>query len=433
FEENIEQFRIPEKVSLRYLQFDPARYENQIGNLTDDDLQRYYRRNLDLFEIKEQVKAAHILLRVPKDADTETTQKRHDFAEELLQQLQGGANFAQMAKTHSDDKSNAAQGGELGMFGRGVMVGEFEDAAFALRPGQLSEVIQTPFGFHIIKVEEYIEPGVKPLVDAIGEVRAGLTLEKSRQLAYEKAMDAYNINRKTGSLEAAATDNDLGIKETGFFAANTAIDGIGNIAAISQASFTLKDEELARPEQTTQGVFLFTLKERQASYLPELGQVKTAVEKAYRVEQAQSLANDLAAKLLAQATTAKSLRTAAKNLKLTVEESGEFSRSFGSFIPRIGTSQELAEAAFTLTETAPVAAKVYTIDNRYLVASLKKAEIADFKSLEDADRSQLENRLLAEKKEQLVNEKVDQLLQQAKIEIMVPELISAFNNGSNKS
>ena len=433
FEENIEQFRVPEKVSLRYLQFDPARYENQIGNLTDDDLQRYYRRNLDLFEIKEQVKAAHILLRVPKDADTETTQKRHDFAEELLQQLQGGANFAQMAKTHSDDKSNAAQGGELGMFGRGVMVGEFEDAAFALRPGQLSEVIQTPFGFHIIKVEEYIEPGVKPLVDAIGEVRAGLTLEKSRQLAYEKAMDAYNINRKTGSLEAAATDNDLGIKETGFFAANTAIDGIGNIAAISQASFTLKDEELARPEQTTQGVFLFTLKERQASYLPELGQVKTAVEKAYRVEQAQSLANDLAAKLLAQATTAKSLRTAAKNLKLTVEESGEFSRSFGSFIPRIGTSQELAEAAFTLTETAPVAAKVYTIDNRYLVASLKKAEIADFKSLEDADRSQLENRLLAEKKEQLVNEKVDQLLQQAKIEIMVPELISAFNNGSNKS
>ena len=433
FEENIEQFRVPEKVSLRYLQFDPARYENQIGNLTDDDLQRYYRRNLDLFEIKEQVKAAHILLRVPKDADTETTQKRHDFAEELLQQLQGGANFAQMAKTHSDDKSNAAQGGELGMFGRGVMVGEFEDAAFALRPGQLSEVIQTPFGFHIIKVEEYIEPGVKPLVDAIGEVRAGLTLEKSRQLAYEKAMDAYNINRKTGSLEAAATDNDLGIKETGFFAANTAIDGIGNIAAISQASFTLKDEELARPEQTTQGVFLFTLKERQASYLPELGQVKTAVEKAYRVEQAQSLANDLAAKLLAQATTAKSLRTAAKNLKLTIEESGEFSRSFGSFIPRIGTSQELAEAAFTLTETAPVAAKVYTIDNRYLVASLKKAEIADFKSLEDADRSQLENRLLAEKKEQLVNEKVDQLLQQAKIEIMVPELISAFNNGSNKS
>jgi len=134
-----------------------------------------------------------------------------------------------------------------------------------------------------------------------------------------------------------------------------------------------------------------------------------------------------------QATTAKSLRTAAKNLKLAVEESGEFSRSFGSFIPRIGTSQELAEVAFSLTEAVPVAAKVYTIDGKYLVASLEKAEVANFEGLEEAERSQLENRLLAEKKEQLVNEKVEQLLQQAKIEIMVPELISAFNEGSSKS
>ena len=432
FEQNSEQFRVPEKVSLRYLQFDPARYENQIGTFTDESLQRYYRRNLDLFDIKEQVKAAHILLRVPQDADAETIQKRNDLANELLKQLQEGADFSQLAKTHSDDKSNAAQGGELGTFGRGVMVSEFEAAAFALRPGQLSEVFQTPFGFHIIKVEEYIEPGVKPLVDAITEVKAGLTLEKSRQLAYEKAMDAYNINRKTGDLDAAATTNDLGIKETGFFAANTAIDGIGNIAAISQAAFLLKDGELARPEQTTQGVFLFTLKERQTSHLPELAQVKIVVEKAYRIEQAQSLAKELADKLLIQATTAKSLRTTAKNLKLTVEESGDFSRGFGSFIPRIGSSEELAKEAFSLTAEAPIGAKVYTISDKYLVVSLKKAEVADFEGLDVAARDQLKNRLLEEKKGQLVAEKVTQLLQQAKIEIMVPELINAFNNGSTK-
>jgi len=426
FEKNIEQFRIPEKVSLRYLQFDPARYENQVGALNDEELQRYYRRNLDLFEIKEQTKAAHILLRVPEDAEVETTQKRRDFANELLKQLQGGADFSKLAKTHSDDKSNADQGGELGTFGRGIMVEAFEDAVFNLRPGQLSGVVQTPFGFHIIKVEEYIEGGVKPLVDAIAEVKAGLTLEKSRQLAYEKTMDAYNINRKTGDLKAAATANDLGVKETGFFAANAAIDGIGNVAAISQAAFTLKDGELARPVQTTQGVFLFTLKERQASHLPELDKVKTTVEQAYRIEQAQSLANKLADQLLTQATAKKSLRTAAKNLKLMVEESGEFSRSFGSFIPSIGTSQELADEAFSLTEAAPITTKVYTIGDKYLVASLKKAVVADFEGLDDADRSQLKNRLLAEKKEQQVTEKLNQLLQQAKIEIMVPELISAF-------
>lgn len=433
FEKNIENFRVPEKVSLRYLQFDPARYENEVGPGSDEDLQRYYRRNLDQFEIKEQIKAAHILLSLAKDANAETIQKRQDLANELLKQLQDGADFAQFAKTHSDDKSNAAQGGDLGTFGRGIMVSEFEDAVFALRPGQLSEVIRTPFGLHIVKVEEYTEPGVKSLVDAIAEVKAGLTLEKSRQLAYEKAMDAYNINRKTGDLETAATANDLGIKETGFFSANDAIDGIGKVTAISQAALTLKEGVLARPVQTTQGVFLFTLKERQATHLPELAKVKPAVEQDYRAEQAQSLAKDLADKLLSQAADKKSLNTAAQNLKLTVEESGEFSRSFGSFIPRIGTSQELAEESFSLTDETPIATKVYAIADKYLVASLKKSEVADFDSLSSADRDQLKNRLLEEKKGQVVAEKLEQLLQQAKIEIMVPELISTFENGSDKS
>jgi len=402
-------------VSLRYLQFDPARYENEIGTFTDEELQRYYRRNLDQYEIQEQVKAAHILLRVQKDADAETVQKRRELTNTLLKQLQDGADFAQWAKTYSDDKSNAAQGGDLGTFNRGTMVSEFEDIVFTMRPGQLSPVIQTPFGFHIVKVEEYIEP------------------EKSRQLAYEKAMDAYNINRKTANLETAATDNDLGIKETGFFAADTAIDGIGKVAEISQAAFTLKESELARPVQTTQGVFLFTLKGRQASLLPELSKVKPAVEQAYRSEQAQSLAEELAEKLLKLATDKKSLITAAQSLKLTVEESGDFSRSFGFFIPRIGTSEELSEEAFTLTEEAPVTAKVYTISNKFLVASLKNAEIADFALLDIADREQLQNRLLVEKKEQVITEKLEQLRQQAKIEVMIPELSNSFATGGDKS
>jgi len=433
FDQNIEKFRIAEKVSLRYLQFDPDRYENEVGTGTDEELQRYYRRNLDQFDIKEQVRAAHILLRIEKDADAVTIQKRHDLADKLLKQLQDGADFAQLAKTYSDDKSNAANGGDLGTFGRGTMVNEFEEAAFALRPGQLSPVIQTPFGFHIIKVTEYTEPGVKPQVDVMDEVKAGLILEKSRQLAYEKAMDAYNINRKTGDLETAATANDLGIKESGFFSANDAIDGIGRVPEISQAAFTLKENQLARPIQTTQGVFLFTLKGRQPSHLPELSKVKLTVEQAYRSEQAQSLAKELADKLLKQATEQKNLATAAKKLKLTVEESGDFSRSFGYFIPRIGSSEELSNEAFSLTEEAPVAKDVYTINGKFLVTSLKSAQTADFDAQDKTDREQLKNRLLTEKKQQVVADKLKQLVQQAEIEVMVPELSGDLTNGGNKS
>ncbi len=127
FEQNKEQFRLAEKVSLRYLQFDPARYESEIANLSDEELDRYHRRHLDLYETKEQLKAAHILLRVSADTDDETRTKRRELATELLKQLQEGADFAQLARTHSDDEGTADKGGDLGSFGRGVMVKSFED------------------------------------------------------------------------------------------------------------------------------------------------------------------------------------------------------------------------------------------------------------------------------------------------------------------
>ena len=427
-----EPFRFPEKVSLRYLQFDPARYEKDIANFTDNELQRYYRRHLDLFEITEQIKAAHILLRIDRDADEKTVQKRRELAAELLKQLREGGNFAQLAKAYSDDRGTADNGGDLGYFGRGTMVSSFEDTAFKLKPGQLSGIVQTPFGFHIIKVTEKIDAGVKPLVDAIEGVKAGLRVEKARQLAYEKAMDAYNINRKTGDLDSAAKSNDLGIKETGFFGHTDAIDGIGKVPAISRAAFSLKNGELARPVQTTQGIFLFTLKERQASRLPELEEVKALVELAYRTEQAQTLAKELADKLLAKARELKSLRKAAAELKLTIEESGEFSRSFGAFIPRIGSSAELAETAFKLTVEEPIAPLVYMIDNKYLVASLKSAKEADFAGLDTAERTQFQEQLLLTKKDEAINSKLDALLKQAQIEVMIPELIKAFALGSEQ-
>ena len=432
FTQNKEQFRLPEKISLRYLQFDPTRYENEIANYSDDDLERYYRRNLNLFETTEQIKAAHILLRVAESADESTRQKRRDLGNELLKQLKDGADFSKLARTHSDDQGTAKAGGELGYFGRGIMVSSFEDAAFALKPGQLSTLVETPFGFHIIKVEESVEAGVKPLVDVIADVKAGLLVEKARQLAYEKAMDAYNINRKTGDLETAAKSNDLGVKETGLFSRDGAIDGVGKEPAIIKTAFTLKDQELARPIQTTQGIFLIAQKERQPSRLPELTEVKSMVELAYRSKQAQTLAKELAEQLLAKAKELKSLRQAAAQLKLSVEESGDFSRSFGAFIPRIGSEKELAEEAFTLSNEAPISAKVYKVDNKYLVASLKAAQTADFSSLDATARTQLEDQLKTSKKEAAVADKQKELLDQAQVEVMVPDLINIFTAGSTR-
>ena len=422
FSANKESFRLPEKISLRYLQFEPARYEKEIANFTDDDLDRYYRRNLDLFEIKEQVKASHILLKVPEGADADTVQKRQDLAADLLNQLKNGADFAQLATLHSDDKGTASKGGELGFFQRGTMVSEFENAAFSLRPGQLSDLVRTKFGFHIIKVEEYVEPGVKPLVDVIAEVKTGLKIEKSRQLAFEKAMDAYNINRKTGDLEAAAKTNDLGIKETGFFGTEDPIDGIGTVPEVTAAAFNLKDSELARPIQTTQGIFLIKIKDRQPSRIPELAEVRPAVERGFRAEKAQTLAKDLAEKLLRLSEEKQSLQKAADELKLKIEKTGDFNRRKNGLVRRIGKSQDLMQAAFKLTEKAPILPQVYPVDNKFIVASLRAVKIDDFATLTADKRKALEDQLLSKKKSKVVDDKIQQLVKQSQVEIMIPEL-----------
>nr|WP_303720834.1 peptidylprolyl isomerase [Malonomonas rubra] len=259
------------------------------------------------------------------------------------------------------------------------------------------------------------------------EVKAGLMVEKSRQLAYEKAMDAYNINRKSGDLNAAAKANDLGVKETGLFDRNGAIDGIGKDPTILQTAFTLKENELSRPVQTTQGIFIITLKERQESRLPELAEVKVKVEKAYRTNQAQHFAKELADQLLSKAQELKSLRKAATELNVNVEETGQFPTSYGSFVPKVGQAEELAKEAFTLSEEAPIASKVFTVDGKYLVASLKEFKLADFSTMDEIAKSQLREQLLAGKKEDAVKEKLNALMEQARIEVLVPELINAFN------
>lgn len=417
FAENQEDFRQPERIALRYLQFDPARYEKEIASFSDEELDRYYRRNLDLFEIKEQTKASHILIKVDKDADENQKKIRRDLAASLLQRINEGEDFATLARANSDDPGSASKGGDLGYFGRGAMVAPFDAAVFAMKPGDISDIVETDFGYHIIKLEEYIEPGIKSLGDAMDEIKKGLRAEKSRQLAYEKAMDAYNINRKNGDLDTAAKSNDLGIKETGLFDRTDAIDGIGRETDISASAFSLADGELARPVQTTQGVFLFSIKEREESRIPELKEVRAAVEAAYRKAKAGDLAKAAADKLLKDALDKKSLPAAVKAQKYQLEETGLFSSSYGAFVPRIGSSQELSDAAFALTTDNPLGQVVFTQGDGYILISLKQTEKADLAKLDAAERTKIEDRLLAQKKEAVVNDKLEELRKTAKISI----------------
>lgn len=187
-----EQALQQQKVSADQLKAD-TRQEIAINKLLTDELASkvtvtpesvatFYKENPQHFQQAERVRASHILVAAPKDADAPTKAKARAKAERLLKDVKGGKDFATLAKANSDDKASAVQGGDLGMFDKGQMVGPFNDVAFSLQPGAVSDIVETEFGFHIIKVAEKQPSRVVPLEEAKPQIQMYLEQENRKKV-----------------------------------------------------------------------------------------------------------------------------------------------------------------------------------------------------------------------------------------------------------
>ncbi|MGH8068374.1 MAG: peptidylprolyl isomerase [Candidatus Entotheonellia bacterium] len=147
-------------------------------NVSGRDVQTFYDKNKDKYVEEEQVRARHILIRVPQEVSPAEDVKLKGKADDALKRAKKGEDFAALAKELSDDGSKE-NGGDLGFFPRGRMVAAFEEAAFALQPGQTSEIVRTQFGYHIIKVEERKAGRALPFDEAKVQVQEDLTREQT--------------------------------------------------------------------------------------------------------------------------------------------------------------------------------------------------------------------------------------------------------------
>jgi peptidyl-prolyl cis-trans isomerase D len=407
YQEHLERFRKPEQVRIAYIVVSPESFTAQAG-MTDERLAHYYEEHKEEFRQEEQVRARHILFKLAQQASAEEEAKVRAEVETALKRIQTGEDFAEVAGQISQDPASARQGGDLGFFKRGEMVRPFEDVAFGLKPGMVSEPVRTDFGYHLIKVEEVQETGYRPLEVVRDELRERLTREETRRLAEAKAQAVRDaMIGAGGDWETAVRAFELVPQETPFIAAGQAVEGVENAGAFTQAAFALQDGEVSQPTLIGNRYVVMKLLERKASYIPSFEEAKDAVREALVRERSHALARQKADELLAEVRAGRSLEELAQALRTQTEQTGLFSRN--STIPTLGRPQGFVREVFRMGVGE---ARVVDLTEQPTVVVLKERKELDAEAYEK-DKAQVRQRVLRQKREQTFAQWSNDLRRQA--------------------
>jgi peptidyl-prolyl cis-trans isomerase D len=405
--DHADRYQVPTKVRARYIAYRPADLAAQV-EVKDGEVAEYYElRKEERFTEPEQVRARHILVKAGKSP--EATAAARKKAEDLRAQVTAGGDFAALATKHSEDPGSAVKGGDLGLFPRGRMAPAFEAAAFALDAGGVSEVVETPFGFHVIKVEEHRAGGVKPLETVRDEIVDAIKKERSYELARQQAdADRRKIARGTAFAEAVG---DRAVEETPPFAAGGDVPGLGPVKEFTESALALREGEVSDLIETEGAIYLLTPFARVEGHLAPLDEVRDRVRDDLRRERGEAAAKADAEKLLARAREVGLEKAAAEAGVATLEETGPFERR-ASAIPKLGPAPQLATDTFNLSTDAPLAPKVYTTGGDAIVVALREripADMSGFAAAKDA----LRTTLMQQKRQAVVSAYMDHLKERA--------------------
>jgi len=345
FDAHKDEFKIPEKRKIRYLLVDLDGIRAKVV-VPQADIDRAYNDGIEQYSTPEQLRASHILLKTDGKDDAAVKAK----AEDILKQAKGGADFAALARKYSEDEASAKNGGDLDYFGRGRMVPEFDTAAFAMEPGQISDLVKTQYGYHIIKLVEKKAGTVKPLAEVREQITDQLAFQRAQTQAVELAEKIASRISKPSDLDSQAAANGLQVQESGFFARDEPILGLGATPEVSARAFELKDGETSGEMRTGRGIVFFAVSGRQDAYVPKLDEVKEKVRETLVKQRARDLSKQKAAELAAKLKAGGDFEKAAKAAGVEVKTTEFLTRE--APIPDLGNAPEVMDKAFTMSQGA---------------------------------------------------------------------------------
>ena len=413
FDKHRENYRLADKRNILYVRFVPQDYLAEV-EVTDQEIEEFYQLHQDDYLEPKKVHARHILFRISEKAKTAEIQEILDRAKKVLDLARKGDNFAELARKYSDD-STASKGGDLGYFKSGDMVKPFADSAFSLKKGEISDLVRTRFGVHIIKVEDIKEESVKPLAAVKETVRQSLKEERSREIALQRADSFIDLSRALDDLQKAAAEAGLEVKESGLFAAEEPVPQLGRHPEINEIIFALRPKEISPAFSIGDDQLVAQLVEIQDSRLEEFAEAQERVQEDWITEQSEVLARTQAQEWLETARQEGNLAKVARRNKLKINKTGLFTTV--SPAPPFGNQRDMVITAFSLTPEQPVPSEVYEVDGKFIILQLEDSQPASENGFQK-EKDSLAKQLLQAKKEQTFSRWINGRRQQADIKML---------------
>lgn len=419
YDRNGPLLREPLKVRATYVAYTVDRFAADV-RVSEEDVQAYYDVYRDRrFRRPEGVRFSQIFLPAPAQETTpEAQEEARKRLEEVRKQAEDGADFAELARRHSQDES-AVQGGDMGFVGRGQLTPPLDTALFALAENEVSGVVESALGLHLLKAVEKREAGFVELAEVRGEIVETLERERGGARAARAAEEDRERVLDGATLADAASKRGLATSETRLFRPGESLEEIGDLDEFYRVALSLGPDRIGPVVSASDALYLLQVSERVEPAVPPLEEVREKVREMLTRRKARDLARSRADALLAELEESPDLGKVAAGRGLTVEDTGLFPRKQAE-IPEIGFLS-LPLGRLTLSRERPVAETAYVHDDSVYVLVLRKTVEADLAGLA-GEREDLTRRVREEKRQRAFRQLIEHLKANAAIEIH-PEFI----------
>lgn len=346
FAKNESKYQVPEKRSAKYALLDLDQLKQSI-KISDADIQAYYQQHLDDYKVENRVHVAHIVFNTLGKTDAEMALIKQQ-AQKVDDQAKHEANFSDLAKKYSEDTNTKTKGGDIGWIVAGQTAPTFEKAAFSLPKDGVSDVVQTPYSFDIIKVLDKETAHTKSVDEVKDSIVNTLTQEKLNAQETDISDKLAGAVRQSNhqSIEAVRKQFNLRTGETPLVSVTDAVGDLGAEPALQEALFSLHEGELSQPISISRGYVIISVDKIMAGHQGTLAEVRDRVMADYRRDKAQDLAEQKAEELAKDVKAGQAFDKAARSLGLDAKTTDPITRT--SEVADLGPAKEL-EGAFNMS------------------------------------------------------------------------------------